>query len=80
MKKIFCESVSMLKDVGGITDYRFLSVSEQAQSYTCYFIITVHNEERDFDITVSGDGIRTIVIFSIIFYSLGQFQMLQAAR
>ena len=59
-KKMFCESASMLKDVGGITDYRFLSVSEQVQSYTCYFIITVHNEERDFDITVSDDGIHTI--------------------
>lgn len=60
-ERMFCASASMLKECGGITDYRFLSVSEQAQSYTVYYLITVDKREQELSINVSDEGIQYFI-------------------
>lgn len=57
-QRVFCESASMLIDQGGITDYRFLAIDKQADSYTIYYTVIVNGQEQELSLYVNDQGIE----------------------
>lgn len=65
-QRVFCESASLLIDNGGITDYQFLTIDKQADSYTIYYTVTVNGKEQELSLDVTDQGVNC-------FSSLGSF-------
>lgn len=59
-QRVFLESASILKDVGGIESFRFLAIDEQAECYTIYYTIVVNGTEQKLELDVTNKGIKSI--------------------
>lgn len=55
--RVFCESASLLKNIGGIDNPKFLAIDEQADHYTIYYTIVVNDKEEEFTLNVTNKGI-----------------------
>lgn len=55
--RVFCESASLLKDIGGIDNAKFLAIDEQADCYTIYYTIVVDGKEEELTLNVTDRGV-----------------------
>ena len=56
-QRVFCESASLLIDTGGITDYQFLAIDKQTDSYMLYYTVIVNGQEQELLLNVADQGI-----------------------
>lgn len=56
-QRVFCESSSLLKDVGGIDNPKLLAIDEQPERYVIYYTIEVNGKEEEFSMDVTDKGI-----------------------
>ncbi|MDE5698329.1 MAG: zf-HC2 domain-containing protein [Lachnospiraceae bacterium] len=57
-QRVFCESASLLVDDGGITDYQFLGIAKQIDSYKIYYSVIVNGTEQELSLYVNDQGIE----------------------
>lgn len=55
--RVFCESASLLKNTGGISNVKFLAIDKQADCYTIYYTIVVNGKEEELTVDVSDRGV-----------------------
>ena len=59
--RVFCESASLLENVGGIDTPRFLAIDKQADCYRVYYIITVDSKEEQLTLDVTDRGVTNFI-------------------
>lgn len=55
--RVFCESATLLKNVGGIENPKLLAIDEQPDHYVIYYTIEVNGKEEEFSMDVTDKGI-----------------------
>lgn len=56
-KRLFCESATLLKSVGGIENPELLAIEEQINYYTIYYSIEVKGKREKLSVNVSDKGV-----------------------
>lgn len=57
-QRVFCESASLLTEIGGIQDFEFLAIDQQPDFYRIYYTIAVNGEQQELSLGVTDDGIE----------------------
>lgn len=57
-QRVFCESASLLKEIGGIEDFQFLAINHQHRYYIVYYTVVVNGKEQELTLDVTDEGIE----------------------